>query len=61
MNSSNSNQIINNKNNSYGHLSPVNDWLVKEILSTEITPTPPDVRLDYWRNKMQNMKEKTGQ
>jgi hypothetical protein len=61
MNLSHSKEIIRNKNNSSGHLSPVNGWLVREILSTEIYPTPADVRLDCWRNKLQSMKEKAGQ
>ncbi len=38
------------------HLSKL---VVKEILRTEITPVPPEVRLDHWRHKMEKVKPTT--
>lgn len=56
MNTASPDKGMNNEHHPLSLLSPVNDLVVKEILSTEITPTPPEVRLDYWRFKMRHVK-----
>lgn len=61
MNTASTDDGVNNNHHSQRPLSPVNDLVVKEILSTEITPTPPEVRLDYWRFKMRHAKLEAGQ
>lgn len=60
MNTASSDSLMNHDHHTHSLLSPVNDLVVKEILSTEITPTPPEVRLDYWRFKMGNVKADVG-
>lgn len=52
MNSSDSGKLIQKANCLYNPSSILNKLVVKEILGTQITPTPPEVRLDHWRNKM---------
>lgn len=55
MNTASPDTVMNN-DHSPSLLSSVNDLVVKEILSTEITPTPPEVRLDHWHFKMRHVK-----
>lgn len=60
MNTASADKGVNSDHHPLSLLSPVNDLVVKEILSTEITPTPPEVRLDHWRFKMRHITVEAG-
>lgn len=53
----NSGKSINSESKLYNYSSVVSEFVVKEILNTEITPTSPEMRLDHWRHKMRSVME----